>query len=265
MNIRNMFTYWRAVLTVAEMTLRQTFNDTFILFAVLVQPLIIAVLALYMLKDKGADYGIFVVVGSGLTGLWSSLLFISGNSINHERWSGTLESLVAAPIPFDVIVFGKNLANVIQSLLSMICAYVLAAAFFGYSLSLTQPFLFFLSLALSVFAFISFGLIIAPIFIMYRSVQQWQNAIEFPVYIFAGFLFPIALLPGWTTPISYVLPPYWAAVALHGTSSQAASVDQILFAMGMMLLFSVVDLFIASRLFRIMLYKARVDAVLDIQ
>jgi len=265
MKLRNMFIYWRAVLTVAEMTLRQTFNDTFILFAVLVQPLLIAILALFMLKDKGSEYGIFVVVGSGLTGLWSSLLFISGNSINHERWSGTLESLVAAPVPFDVIVFGKNFANVIQSLISMIFAYVLAAAFFGYSLQLEQPVLFFLSLALSVFAFISFGLIIAPIFIMYRSVQQWQNAIEFPVYILAGFLFPIALLPGWTTPISYILPPYWAAVALHGTSSETASVNQILFAMGMMVLFSIIDLFIASRLFRIMLYKARVDAVLDIQ
>jgi ABC-2 type transport system permease protein len=265
MNYRNIFIYWRAVLTVAEMTLRQTFNDTFILFAVLVQPLLIAILALYMLKDKGADYGMFVVVGSGLTGLWSSLLFISGNSINVERWSGTLESLVAAPIPFDVIVFGKNLANVIQSLLSMVCAYALAALFFGYSLDLTQPLLFLASLLLSVFAFISFGLIIAPIFIMYRSVQQWQNAMEFPVYILAGFLFPIALLPGWTTPISYILPPYWAAIALHGTSTQNAPMEQTLFAMAMMILFSVIDLFIASRLFRIMLYKARVDAVLDIQ
>jgi ABC-2 type transport system permease protein len=118
---------------------------------------------------------------------------------------------------------------------------------------------------LSVFAFISFGLTIAPIFVMYRSVQQWQNAMEFPVYIFAGFLFPIALLPGWTTPISYVLPPYWAAIALHGTSTQGAPIEQTLFAMAMMLLFSIIDLFIASRLFKIMLYKARVDAVLDIQ
>jgi hypothetical protein len=45
---------------------------------------------------------------------------------------------------------------------------------------------------------------------MYRGVQQWQNAMEFPVYILAGFLFPIALLPDWTGPISYALPPYWA-------------------------------------------------------
>jgi hypothetical protein len=76
---------------VAEMTLRQQMTDGFILFTVLFQPIIIAVLGLWMLKDKGADAAMFVVVGSGLTGLWSSLLFISGGSINSNagpgRWS----------------------------------------------------------------------------------------------------------------------------------------------------------------------------------
>ena len=240
-------------------------NDSFILFAILVQPVIIAVLALFMLKDTGPNAAMFVVVGSGLTGLWSSLLFISGNSISAERWQGTLETLVGVPTPFDVIVFGKNLANVVQSLLSMTVAYLLAALFFGYSLHIDQPLLFLVSLILSVFAFISFGLTIAPVFVMYREVQQWQNAMEYPVYILAGFLFPILLLPGWTTPISYLLPPYWAAVALHGTSTTNASIEQTLLAWGMMIVFSIIDLFIASRLFKIMLYKARVDATLDVQ
>ena len=265
MNFRNIFRYWRTMLTVAEVTLRHQMNDSFILFAILIQPVIIAVLAMFMLRDTAANAAMFVVVGSGLTGLWSSLLFISGNSINDERWQGTLESLVGVPTPFDVIVFGKNLANVVQSLLSMIVAYLLAALFFGYSLRMDQPLLFFASLLLSVFAFISFGLVIAPIFVMYREVQQWQNAMEYPVYILAGFLFPVLLLPGWTTPISYLLPPYWAAVALHGTSTSNAPLEQTLFAWAMMVLFSVIYLFIASRLFKIMLYKARVDATLDVQ
>jgi ABC-2 type transport system permease protein len=265
MNIKNLFRYWRTVLTVAEVTLRHQMNDSFILFAILVQPLIIAVLALFMLKDTAQNAAMFVVVGSGLTGLWSSLLFISGNSINNERWQGTLETLVGVPTPFDVIVFGKNLANVVQSLLSMVVAYLLAALFFGYSLHMDQPLLFFISLFLSVFAFISFGLIIAPIFVMYREVQQWQNAMEYPVYILAGFLFPVLLLPGWTTPISYLLPPYWAAIALHGTSTANAPIEQTLFAWVMMIVFSIIDLFIASRLFKFMLHKARVDATLDVQ
>jgi len=264
MNYGNLFKYWRTVLVVAEMSIRTELNDGFVLFAIVFQPMIIAILALFMLKEKGADFAMFVVVGSGLTGLWSSLLFVSGNSINVERWTGTLESLVGMPTPFDVIVFGKNLANVFQSLLSMVVSYLMAAFFFGYSLTLTQPFLFFVTLLLSMFAFICFGLTIAPVFVMYRSVQQWQNAMEFPVYILCGFLFPIALLPQWTTPISYLLPPYWAAIALHGTSNTMMPFNHLFFAWAMMILFSLVDLVIASQLFKIMLYKARVDATLDV-
>jgi ABC-2 type transport system permease protein len=265
MNIRLLAKYWRTILVVAEMTLRHQITDGFVLFTVLFQPIIIALLGLWMLKDKGADAAMFVVVGSGLTGLWSSLLFISGNSINVERWIGTLESLVALPTPFEVIIFGKNLANVVQSLLSMVLGYLVAAFAFGYSLDVQQPWLFTASIVLSVIAFISFGLLISPIFVMNPGVQAWQNAMEFPVYVLCGFLFPIALLPGWTTPISYLLPPYWAAVALHGTSTGGASVNQTLFAWAMMLLFSLIDLLIASRLFKLMLYKARADATLGME
>ncbi|HET6821500.1 MAG TPA: ABC transporter permease [Anaerolineales bacterium] len=265
MNIRVLAKYWRTILVVAEMTIRQQLMDGFILFTVLFQPIIIALLGLWMLKDKGPDAAMFVVVGSGLTGLWSSLLFISGNSINAERWSGTLESLVALPTPFEVIVFGKNLANVIQSLLSMVLGYLVAVFAFGYSLDVQQPLLFAVSVVFAIVAFVSFGLIIAPIFVMNPGVRAWQNAMEFPIYVLGGFLFPIALLPGWTTPVSYLLPPYWAAVALHGTSTGGASLNQTFFAWGMMLLFSLIDLLIASRLFKLMLYKARADATLGME
>ena len=163
-------------------------------------------------------------------------LFISGNSINIERWIGTLESLVGLPTPFEVIVVGKNLGNVLQSLVAMIFGYLVAALFFGYSLTIQQPLLFAISVLFTIVGFVSFGLIIAPIFVMNPAVQGWQNAMEFPVYVLCGFLFPIALLPGWTTPISYLLPPYWAAVALHGTSTGGASLQETALAWGMLLL-----------------------------
>ncbi|HEY2982156.1 MAG TPA: ABC transporter permease [Anaerolineales bacterium] len=265
MNIRMLVRYWRTILVVAEMTIRQQLMDGFIVFTILFQPIIIAVMAMWMLKDKGPEYAMFVVVGSGLTGLWSSLLFISGNSINAERWSGTLETMVALPTPFEVIVFGKNLANVMQSLLSMVLSYFVAAWLFRYPLHIDQPLLFFTTLVLTIFAFICFGLIIAPIFVMNPGVRHWQNAMEFPIYLLCGFLFPIALLPGWTTPVSYLLPPYWAAVALHGTSTGAAPLNETLLAWAMLGVFSLIDLLIASRLFTIMLFRARSDATLGLE
>jgi ABC-2 type transport system permease protein len=88
---------------------------------------------------------------------------------------------------------------------------------------------------------------------------------EFPVYILCGFLFPVALLSNWARPISYLLPPYWAARALHETSSGGADPNEIFFAWGMMVLFSIIDLLIAARLFKVMLYKARADATLALE
>jgi ABC-2 type transport system permease protein len=265
MKVRKFGHYGRAVAAAFEMTLRQNVLDLFILFTALVQPLVIALLALWMLRERGGDYAIFIVVGSGMTGLWSMVLFIGGNSINVERWIGTLETLVGLPTPMSAIIFGKNLANVAQSLSSMVAAYFLAALLFGYPLRVEHPLLFVISLAFTVVAFVSFGLIIAPVFVMNPGVQGLQNAMEFPVYILSGFLFPIALLPGWTTPLSYLLAPYWAARALHGASSGGAGLTEIAFCWAMMLLFSLIYLFISSRLFRLMIRKACSDATLGLK
>lgn len=257
--------YARSAAISFEMTLRQNFSDAFIIFAIIVQPMIIAVLALWMLREQVADYAIFVVVGSGMTGLWSSLLFISGNGITSERWVGTLEGLVASPTPMQVIVLGKNLANVAQSLFSMLGSYTIVALLFGLSITVEQPLLFILSLLFTLLAFITFGLIMASLFIINPSVQNWQNGLEFPVYILSGFLFPIALLPGWTTPFSYVLAPYWAARALHAASTGAATAAEMALTWGMMLLFSLIYLWGSRGLFRFVLRKARVDATLGMQ
>ena len=51
-----------------EIEMRQNLTDGFVVFGILVQPLIVAFMALWMLKGKGADNAIFVVVGSGMTG-----------------------------------------------------------------------------------------------------------------------------------------------------------------------------------------------------
>jgi len=247
------------------MTLRMNAPDSFVLFTIVVQPLIIAIMAMWMLVERGAANALYVVVGSGMTGLWSTLLFMGGNSITWERWTGTLELMVGQPTPVAVIVFGKNAAVVFQSLLSMVASYTVAAILFRQPMVVGQPLLFAISLALTMVAFVCFGMVIAPIFLLSPAVQHFQNAIEFPIYMLGGFLFPIALLPGWTTPFSYILAPYWAARALHGASTGGESLGELLVDWGMMLLLGVVYLLISGRLTELMLRKARAEATLRLE
>jgi ABC-2 type transport system permease protein len=100
---------------------------------------------------------------------------------------------------------------------------------------------------------------------MNPGVQQFQNALEFPVYILCGFLFPIAMLPGWALPISVILPPYWAARALHLTSSGDGNLQELLLSWGLLLFFSALYVLVSRWLFVRMLDKARRDATLDME
>lgn len=255
----------RALRAAAVIAFLSNAFDGFILFTLVVQPLVIAVLGLWILRDSAQDHGIYVVVGSGLTGLWSGLLFISGNSITSERWTGTLEMVSSLPTPLPVIALGKTLANVLQSLISMVGAYLVASLFFGYPLTVNHPAWFLASLLLMVGSFVCLGMVMAPLFVTNPDVQRMQNAIEFPVYILAGFLFPIALLPPWVTPLSYLLSPYWAAVALHESSSGNGDPGIMAGAWGAMIGLSVTYLVVSRYLFRTLLRKARQDGTLGMQ
>jgi ABC-2 type transport system permease protein len=253
----------RIVLASMKLAFQHNMIDGFIIFTILVQPLLVAILALWMLQGKGPEYTVYIVVGSGMSGLWSSLLFVSGNAVNAERRFGTLETLTGVPAPLQLIIFGKTLANVLQSLLSMIGTYILASSILGYPVSIAMPGFFFASIIFTLFAFISFGLIISPVFILSPEIQQLQNGFEFPVFILSGFLFPILLLPGWLQPFSYLLPTYWAANALHISSRASGTAAEILLSWGILFISSLFFFWASSRIFNFMIRKAREAATLD--
>lgn len=255
----------RAILAAFKMNFLSLVVDGFFIFATLLMPLIYALIAFGILRDKGAGYGIFIAIGSGLAGLWTTLLFGSGNAITGERWSGTLELIAATPTPVWMIVFGKALGVILQSLLSMVASYLLGWLVFGYPLGIAQPLEFFLALCVGLLSFIAFGLMLAPAFLLNPQIQQFQNALEYPVYILCGFLFPIALLPFWTTPLSYILSPFWTARLLQAAAGGTLTWEQLAREGVIVLALGVVYLALASWLFRVVLRKARVDATLGLQ
>lgn len=257
--------YTRSALVSAEVALKEMAIDSFILFTIVVQPLVIALLGLWMLRDSRPDAAIFVVVGSGMSGLWSSMIFISGNSITSQRWTGTLETIVAMPTPMYVITVGRNLAHVLQSLLSMIAAYTVASLFMGYALDIDHMLLFIPSLFFTVIAFIAFGLILAPVFLLSPAVQNFSNGLEFPVYVLCGFLFPIALLPEWTTPLSYLLTPYWAARALHESAHGDGDLGVVVGSWAILLISTLIYVSFSRFLFRVILRRVREDGTLGLQ
>jgi len=254
----------RVVWTVFYLYLKQIAVDGFVVFTVLVQPLIVALLAIYMLRNSEGFQAIYVIVGSVMTGLWSGTLFFSSFNIEFERWTGNLENIVGSPTHLATVIVGKTLSNTTMSISSMLLSYPLAALLFGFRLTIAHPLHFAVSLLLTVLALISLGLVIAPFMSVNVGAGVWANALEFPMYIVGGFLFPVILLPAWTTPISYALSPYWAARALHATSSGDVPLADVYLSWGLLIGFSVLYWFISAWLFRVLLRRAREQATLGL-
>ena len=78
----------RLISTIAWLHFKQIAVDPLIIFFVILQPLIVALLAIYMLRETENFQAIYVVVGSAMSGLWTGTLYSSSFNIQFERWTG---------------------------------------------------------------------------------------------------------------------------------------------------------------------------------
>ena len=241
----------------AEVQARELAVSGFMLFGAVFQPFFIGVTAMYMLRHRPDFDPVYVIVGTALTGLWSTLLFSGSGVINHERWMGTLELLAASPTSLFLIFGGKLIGTLVFSLLSLVLSYGVGAVLFGYDVTIADPVGFAVSMLFALASLWALGMLFAPLGILWRTVGRFLTGIEYPVYALAGFLFPILLLPVWSTPISYALSPYWAAEALHGASRGALDLGGLARTWLFLAITGGVAIVVAYRLFGVVLVRAR--------
>jgi ABC-2 type transport system permease protein len=115
--------------------------------------------------------------------------------------------------------------------------------FFDVPLDLEQPLLFAIALPVTVLSLGLLGLVLASTFVLYRQSSAFSNLLEYPVWLVSGLLVPLSLLPGWATPISWLLAPTWGVEAVRGA---ALGGDGVGTAIGMSILLGVVYLGLGS-------------------
>ena len=248
---------WRAFLT--SMRLRVVNPWAYLNW--LVFPLIFAAVGLFVLTSTGYTRVAYGVLGGGIIGFWGIAYLDGGNSIQDERWQGTLEQIFAVPTPLFVIVIGKILGSLLMGLLSFIPT--VALAYFGFHAALPgiDPLRFAISLAVLTFSFFVISVALTPLFAVWRTAFTVLNGLELGVYGLCGFMFPITQLPGWLQPVSYVLSPTWATRALYAATSPTRGSDVTtdwFIALGLSLAYLVASIF----LYRFVEIRARVTGEL---
>ena len=133
----------------------------------------------------------------------------SGNS---KFWGKTLPFNAVAKVPVNAATEAPN-ANAISlsrltgmsamGLYSMVATLLISRFAFGVDLPLEHPFAFAVALVATVVSIGAMGFLLAVSFVRYRTAWALGNLLEYPVWLIAGFLVPLTLLPGWVRPISW--------------------------------------------------------------
>lgn len=147
--------------------------------------------------------------GSGMASFFFGFVFIIlfstsvwgvGQSVRNEQTSGTLEQFFLAPANRATLILGRWARIFLTD--SIIIGYttLLLYLFGGTAVTVLNPPLFLVSLALYEISLIGFGLFMAGLTMRIKAFNSMGNVIFFGYMILTGALFPITVLP---TPVRY--------------------------------------------------------------
>jgi ABC-type polysaccharide/polyol phosphate export permease len=231
----------------------------FLLISVL-QPVIFATIAFYLFEAGGRPGTLlYAALGAGMMGIWSSTLFGSGGALQWNRFQGTLELLVAAPPPFIVVLLPLTLATSVTGAYALLGTLFWGRVFFDVPLHFEHPLAFAVAVPAAVLSLGLMGLLMASSFVLYRHANALSNLLEYPVWVATGLLFPIALLPDWVQPVSWLLAPKWGIEAIRHAATGGGAVW---FPIAMCLVTGAAYLLLAALFLRVFEREARARATL---
>jgi ABC-2 type transport system permease protein len=184
-------------------------------------PLLALVFVAIAEHARRPDLAGYAILAPALMSLLTMVLFLAGAMISEEREQGTLEALVAAPVRLATIMLGRLAAVTLACLVCVLEAGLVAGLVFGRWVTVHHPMLFALSLVVTGLAMAGTATVLSSAFVLFPSARTIQNTLTYPVYLLAGVLVPITLLPVWVQPLSRLMFLSWSADLLRDSLSAA--------------------------------------------
>jgi ABC-2 type transport system permease protein len=208
--------FWRLFRRQISVQLRIRVFNTFSLGLFFIQPAIFSAVGMVLSKVAGNSTPnlVYTVIGGGVMGIWSGMLFTSTFDILRDRRDGVLELIVGSPTSLGTVEAIRTFANVAAGLVSMLAAIAAAVLIFHYDFAGAN-----LAGAIGSFLLVLFGIWTMGVFL--SNFLAWSrlsgtfiNYLEAPVAVICGFMYPVTILPLGLQAVSMIFPMRWALEAM---------------------------------------------------
>lgn len=208
--------FFRLVWRQMDVQLKIRIFNQYTILLFFLQPLVFSAVGMILARAAGNPTPdlVYTVIGSGIMGMWSGLVFTSTWDITRDRLYGTLELVVGSPTSLGKVEAIRTFTNVIAGLVSLAAAFLAAMLIFNYSLAGANLTGALVSLLLILFGLWSIGIFLANFLVWSRLSDQMVEFLELPVAVLCGFMYPLRILPVWMQDISMIFPIRWGLQAL---------------------------------------------------
>jgi ABC-2 type transport system permease protein len=186
---------------------------------------------------------LYLVVGAVLWGFLSLLFHDISESIAWERWEGTIEYTLMAPISRLTHLLGSSLSTILYGLLRTIIILLIVAQFMDLSLRNANLLTAAVILAVSSLSFIGLGFLGAVLpLISPEKGPQATHILQAVILLISGVYYEIEVLPAWLQPFSNLSPATYTLKAMRLALLEGATLQMLwkplllLVAMGLVLL-----------------------------
>jgi ABC-2 type transport system permease protein len=171
-------------------------------------------------KAQASKFTLYLAIGALTWSYMANMFEAIAESVQWERWEGTIEYTMMAPISLITYILGSCLFGVLYGLVRTAVVLVLLTMFFHLS---ANPAAFLPVLALvsvGSLSFVGLGIMAATLPLLFTEKgAQMTYVIEACLLLVSGVYFDVSVLPGWLRPLSYLSP---ATYILRGIRSELA-------------------------------------------
>jgi len=172
---------------------------------------------------------LYLMVGTLVWHYLAMVFDLVSESIQWERWEGTIEYTFMAPISRLTHLLGQAAFAVLYGVLHTAVILGIVALFFQIDLGHANLPSMLLVLLTGSMSFIGLGMLAAvlPLLSPEKGLQM-TNIIKALVLLVSGVYYPIDVLPQWLQPLATISPAYYMLTGMRAGLLDGATVGQVL-------------------------------------
>lgn len=214
----------------ADVQLRMRTLNFYSLLLFFLQPAVFSGVGMMLSRAAGnaAPDLVYSVIGGGIMGMWSGLVFSSTYDIRTDRREGILELIIGSPTSLRRVEGIRTFTNIAASLVSLAAALLVAFVVFEYPLTNIPVLAIVISLLIILFGLWCMGVFLANFLVWSRLSGSFVDYLEMPIAVLCGFMYPISVMPVWMQSVSVIFPIRWGLAPMQAALQGSAFNSEML-------------------------------------